>query len=107
MFRPRHAPPEIDPHLHRHFTAQTAGEFAPGFQPPAYTSPLLDPFTPLAPPTTMHPHHHQFRAQLGLAVHGPFSRNRKRRRTLRDAAPVLLVSSLLLSLLIFLTAIFS
>ena len=96
----------LDPHLTRHITAQTAGKFAPGYQPPAYTSPLLDPYTPLAPPTDMQPETHR-RAALGLAILGPFSRNHPRRRRLREVAPAFLATGLLLGLLIFLAALFS
>jgi hypothetical protein len=53
----------------------------------------------------MTPHLHR-RAQLGLAIHGPFSRNR-RRLSLRDAAPAILVTSLLAALACFLTLLFS
>jgi hypothetical protein len=45
------------------------------------------------------------RAQLGLSVHGPFSRNR--RRPLSHHAAAFLASGLLLFLLLFLTALFS
>jgi hypothetical protein len=44
------------------------------------------------------------RAQLGLSVHGPFSRNRRRPLSHHAA---FLASGLLLFLLLFLTALFS
>lgn len=46
--------------------------------------------------TTKHP----YRAQLGLAIHGPFNANRRRRQhrrytRLREYAPALLVAALI------------
>ncbi len=46
------------------------------------------------------------RAALGLAIQGPFSRNR-RRRSLRESGPALLATGLVLGLAAFLTALFS
>ena len=51
----------------------------------------------------MHLIHHR-RASLGLAIHGPFNRNR--RRSLRNTAPALIVASLILALAAFLAALF-
>lgn len=53
----------------------------------------------------MQAHHHR-RASLGLAIHGPFSRNRRRLRSLRDSAPALLATALVIALATFLTALF-
>lgn len=47
------------------------------------------------------------RAALGLAVQGPFNRNRRRtRRSLREFFPVLLVTGIAAALITFLSALF-
>lgn len=53
----------------------------------------------------MQPHLIHRRASLGLAIHGPFSRNR-RRRSLRNSAPALLATALVIAIATFLTALF-
>lgn len=46
------------------------------------------------------------RAALGLAIQGPFSRNRRRRRSLREFFPALLVTSIALALIAFFSRLF-
>lgn len=47
------------------------------------------------------------RAALGLTIHGPFSRNRRRRREIREAGPFFLAAGLLIGLGMFLAALFT
>lgn len=51
-------------------------------------------------------HHIHRRASLGLAIHGPFSRNHRRRSSLRESAPGIIAAALLTGLAAFIAALF-